>query len=224
MSNRKAAEDIILSFVKELTKGGHNFKVYSDLFSRLNDEQFGQFIDQIDKAGGIPIWSSNWDKDEHIEYDTILRLAKKYDVALETQLILTDEDTGLEFITPETYLVGTAEIRKQRQMLVKKFGAAKDDTSIDDLTGQVVGDSRGTGISGPEIKVLIALGLPTVAKELYDVKGGDIKALDVYRTELMETGQTNVNTALKRGSGQKSLQTSHFLFNARHIENNLDKR
>lgn len=224
MGNRKAAEDVILDFVGKLTKGGFNLKVYTDLFKNMNDTQFEQFIDKIDKQGGMPLWTSNWDKNEHIEYDTVLGLAKEYGVELETQLIITDEDTGVELITPETYLVGIAEIRKQRQMLVKKFGVAKDDTSTDDLTGQVVGDSRGTGISSPEIKILMALGLNTVAKEIYDVKGGDEKALDVYRTELMETGSTNVNNALKRGSGVKSLQTTHYLFNARHIENNIDKR
>lgn len=224
MNNRKGCETFILEFMGKLTKGGHNRKVYEDLFKSLDDKQFEQFIDKIEEIGAFPIFASNWKKEEHVEWETIKALAVEYGVPLETQLIIYDEDSGMEVVTPETYLVGIAETRKQRQMLVKKFGAAKDDTSTDDLTGQVVGDSRGTGISSPEIKVLMALGLNTVAKELYDVRGGDKKALDIYRTELMETGQTNVNTSLQRGSGVKSLQTAHFLLRARHLENNLNKR
>ncbi|NCU31329.1 hypothetical protein EOM57_06145, partial [Candidatus Saccharibacteria bacterium] len=86
MGNRKAAEDVILDFVGKLTKGGFNLKVYTDLFKNMNDAQFEQFIDKIDKQGGMPLWTSNWDKNEHIEYDTVLGLAKEYGVELETQL------------------------------------------------------------------------------------------------------------------------------------------
>lgn len=222
--DRKAFEKIVLDFMSKVTKGGHNAKIYKDLFGRCSDEQIEQIVVNIEKGGCLPVWASNWDSSEMLDFRNIQKLAKQYDVALETQLVIFDQDTGLEVITPETYYVGTAEVRRQRQMLAKKFGYAKDDLKIDDLTGQVMGDSRGTGISNPEIQVLLYLGLPTLAKELYDVRGGDLKALDVYRKELMDTGRTNTNEALRRGSGVKSLSTAHFLFRGRGLDNNLNQR
>ena len=222
--NRKAFEKIVLGFMGEITNGQRNKKIYESLFKRLNDDQFEQFVQSLENGGCLSIWMSNWDKKEDLNFDLAVELCKKYGVALETQLVIFDEDSGLEIVTPETYIVGTAEARKQRQMLVKKFGAAKDDIRTDDLTGQVIGDSRGAGISNPELQVLLTLGLPTVAMELADVRGGDQGALNVYRTELIETGTTNVKNALKRGSGVKSLSTAHFLLRGRHISNNLDER
>ncbi len=222
--NRKAFEQVVLDFMGKITKGGHNRTIYENLFKRMSDSDIEQMVERIENGYCLPIYASNWDENEHLDFKQLVKLSREYGVELETQLVIFDIDTGLEVITNETYFTGTAEIRKQRQMLVKKFGAAKDDTRIDDLPGQVVGKSRGTGISNPEVQVLITLGLPTVAKELYDTKGGDVKALEIYRTELTETGQTNINETLRRGSGVKSLATAHFLLRGRHIDNNLNKR
>lgn len=222
--NRKAFEASVLKLMARVTKGGRNRKIYEDLFAQMSDDDIEKMVVSLEEGNPLPVYVSNWDEKEMLSFREVQVLAKEYGVALETQLIITDQDTGLEFITPETYFVGVTEIRKQRQMLVKKFGAAKDDVKVDDLTGQVIGDSRGTGISNPEIQVLQTLGLTTTPKELYDVKGGDLGALDVYRKELMETGRTSTIGALKRGTGVKSLQVAHFLLRARHIDNNLQER
>lgn len=222
--NRKAFEASVLKFMGRATKGGHNRKVYADLFKEMSDEELDALVVSLEQGAALPIYTSNWDPNEMLSFREVQALAKDYGVALETQLIITDQDTGLEFITPETYFVGVTEIRKQRQMLVKKFGAAKDDLKVDDLTGQVTGDSRATGISSPEVQVLKTMGLTITPKELYDVRGGDLGALDVYRKELMETGRTTTRESLKRGSGVKSLQVAHFLLRGRHIDNNLQER
>jgi hypothetical protein len=109
-------------------------------------------------------------------------------------------------------------------MWVKKFSAAKDDTAIDDLTGQVMGDSRSTGISQPEITVLRNLGLTIMANELYNVKGGDQQALRAYKNDILTTGKTNTNSSLERGDIAKVLKTAYHWLRARGIDNNMNSR
>lgn len=222
--NRKVAEKIWLDLMKEITKGGYNYKVYKELFSKMSDAQFDELMVKIEAGGQLSIWVDNNNPDEYPVYDKVLESCAKRGLDIEQHLVFYDQDTGLEYETPETFVVGTGETRKQRQMWVKKFGAAKDDTKIDDLTGQVFGDSRGTGISIPEVRVLKTLGLDLMARELYDVKGGDMGALDEYRRSIQETGHASVRESLRRGTGVRSLMTAGILMRGRHLENNVGER
>jgi hypothetical protein len=223
-ANRKGFEDFVLNFMGEVTEGGGNKVIYSKLFAQLNDKQIEQMVVQMEQGMPLSIWVSNWNRKEMINYERILKLAKKYGVKIEQQLIIHDADTGIKSMTPHTAITGIVRLRKQRQMQVTKFGAAANDYSIDDLTGQVMGDSRSTGISQPEIAVLRNLGLDIMANELYNVKGGDLEALKAYKNDLLTTGRTNTNSSLRKGTIAKVLSTVHYLFRARHIDTNFNLR
>lgn len=220
-TNRKATEKLILDLVGPITPSGYNAEVYRSLFKEMNDEQFEQFITRIEAGGKLCIWTDNYDPQHQVVYDDMVKMSLELGLNPEQHLTYVDQDTGMTLTTPETYVVGITEVRKQRQMLVKKFGAGKDDTKIDDLTGQVFSDSRGTGLSLPEVRVLLSMGLPTVATEIYDVKGGDLGALEEYRSSIQETGNTTVRGALKMSTGIKSLKTMSKLYLGRHLGNNF---
>lgn len=224
MKNRKEIEGDILALAKIFTPGGGNHKLYTELFGRLNDDQFKQFWNQVCDTGFIPMFVDNFDMKETIDYDHMVKVAIQHDIPLEQQLIITDPDTGLEHTTPETYLTGIAEVRKQRQLQAKKFGASKHDYEVEDLTGQPTGDSRAGGISNPEIQVLLTLKLPTLAKELGGVRGGDSGAYRAYKNDILTSGRTSTESALQRGTGVKSLQTAHYLLRGQHLDNNLASR
>lgn len=224
MKNRKEIERDILDIAKKFTVGGGNHKIYSELFGRLDDAQFKEFWNTICESKFIPMFVDNFDQKEGISYDHIVKLALEYDIPLEQQLVLTDPDTGLQFTTPDTALVGIAEARKQRQLQAKKFGASKHDYETEDLTGQPTGSSKAGGISNPEIQVLLSLGLPTLAKELADVRGGDSGAYRAYKNDILSSGRATTESALARGTGVKSLQTAHYLLMGQHIDNNLNAR
>lgn len=224
MKNRKEIESDILLLAKDFTKGGGNHKLYSELFGHLDDAQFAKFWNSICDNGFIPMFVDNFDMKESINYDHMVKLAFGFKIPLEQQLVSVDPDTGLEFTSPETCLVGMAEVRKQRQLQTKKFGASKHDYETEDLTGQPTGDSKAGGISNPEIQVLLSLGLPTLAKELADVRGGDVGAYRAYKSDILGSGRATTESALERGTGVKSLSTAHFLLHGQHIENNLADR
>jgi len=223
-AHRKAFEEYVYDFMGALTDGGGNRTIYQNLFGQMNDKQIEEFVVRMEQGMPLAVWASNYNPKEMIKYENLLKLADKYGVSLEQHLVIYDEDTGIKSVTPHKVVVGMVEFRKQRQMLVKKFSASKDDSQIDDLTGQVMGDSRSTGISMPEITVLRNLGLTIMANELYNVKGGDLDALKAYKNDILTTGKTTTNASLRRGSIAKVLSTAHFLLRARGIDNNLHKR
>lgn len=222
--NRAAFESMVLTFMGSLTRGGGNRVIYERLFKTMNDTQLEAFVVKLEEGMPLAMWASSYNKPEMLDYEHLLKLSKQYGVNPEQRLVVYDEDTGIKSMTSFKAIIGTAEIRKQRQMLVKKFGAAKNDYEIDDLTGQVMGESRSTGISQPEITVLRNLGLYTMANELYNVKGGDLEALKAYRNDLLTTGKTTTNGSLKKGTIAKVLETAHFLFRGRHLDNNINRR
>lgn len=222
--NRKGFEDFVYAFMSRLTVGGGNKVIYERLFKPMSDKQMEEFIVKLESGMPLSIWASSFDEKEKLDYENLLKMSKDYGVNAVQRLIVYDEDTGIKSMTPYSAIIGTAEVRKQRQMLVKKFGAAKDDYNIDDLTGQVMGDSRSTGISQPEITVLRNLGLYTMANELYNVKGGDLDALKSYKNDLLTTGKTTTNGSLRKGGIAKVLDTAHFIMRGRHIDGNMNKR
>lgn len=222
--NRKGFEDFIYGFMARLTKGGGNKVIYERLFKPMTDDQMEAFVVKLEAGMPLSIWASSFDPNEKLDFDNLLAICKDYGINVVQRLIVYDEDTGIKSMTSYSAIIGTAECRKQRQMLVKKFGAAKDDYNIDDLTGQVMGESRSTGISQPEITVLRNLGLNTMANELYNVKGGDLDALRAYKNDLLTTGKTNTNSSLRKGSIAKVLDTAYFIMRGRHIDTNLNKR
>ena len=222
--NRKGFEDFVYAFMSRLTIGGGNKVIYERLFKPMSDKQMEAFVVQLESGMPLSIWASSFDEKEKLDYENLLKMSKDYGVNAVQRLIIYDEDTGIKSMTTYSAIIGTAEVRKQRQMLVKKFGAAKDDYNIDDLTGQVMGDSRSTGISQPEITVLRNLGLYTMANELYNVKGGDTQALRAYKNDLLTTGKTSTNASLKKGEIAKVLKTAHFLMRGRMLDTNMDRR
>lgn len=224
MKFRKELEKDILFFMGRVTKGGGNKKIYTDLFSKMNDNQFNKLWESIKESGYLPVFVDNFNQEECIDYDNIVEFAKELKIPLEQKLIITDPDTGNKMLTPYTALVGICEIRKQRQIVAKKISVAAHDYDVEDLTGQPTGDSKAGGISSPELNVLIALGLTTVAKELADVRGGDLMAYRTFKNDILSTGNSSVQVALKNGSGVKSLSTAHYLFRGQHLENNLNER
>lgn len=222
--NRKGFETFILTFMGKLTRGGGNRTIYERIFATMSDAQFEGWVQWLEQGNALAIWASNYDPKEKLNYDHLCKICKEYGVDFEQQLVVFDEDTGIKTLTPKKAIVGRAEARKQRQMWAKKFSASKNDYEIDDLTGQVMGDSRSTGISQPEITVLRNLRLPTMANELYNVKGGDQDALKAYKNDLVTTGKTTTNGSLLKGSGTKVLSTVHHLFRGRHIDTNIHSK
>lgn len=218
--NRKEAEECLLGYMGKLTKGGYNRTIYENLFKQFNDEQFEAFVVSIENGNPLSIWFSNFDPKESLNWDNLLNLCKEYGYDPHQHLVVYDNDTGVRTVTPVKVIAGEAEVRKQRQHLFKKFSGAKDDSQVDDLTGQVINTSQAASLSAPELGVLLELGLEKTSHELYNIKGGDIDALKAYKNDLISTGKTTTIGSMRQGSGVKSLRTVQSFLRGRMLDNN----
>lgn len=224
-ANRKKAEEFLINEMKAITPNGGNGDFYREFLQSKTDAEFEEYIQWLENGGDIAIWLSNTDRKDDIDFDDIVNRCEKLGCPVYQRIISYDIDTGLKTMSPAKHFVGSAELMKQSQMWIKKVGAAKDDSKIDDLTGQVMMESRATGLSVPEVSVFgAALGLGNATNEIYTVKGGDLGALKAYRTDLIETGKTNTNACLEKGEGARSLRLVHYLMRGRLIDNNIHKR
>lgn len=218
--NRKAAEDHLLTYMEGLTLGGYNRVVYENLFKRFNNGQFEEFVNSVAEGNPLSVWYSNFDKEEMLDWGKLLKLCEVYGYEPHQNLIVYDSDTGARTITPVKFIAGQTEVRKQRQHLFKKFSASKDDSQVDDLTGQVINRSQAASLSAPEVGVLLELGLTKTTHELYNVKGGDNGALKAYKNDLISTGKTTTIGSMQQGTGVKSLRTVQSFLRGRMLDNN----
>jgi len=223
--NRKKAQDFLITEMAAITPNGGNGVIYQKFFDNMTDADFFKYVEWLENGGDVGVWLSNFDRKDDVDFEDMVERCERLGRPLFQRIISYDLDTGLRTMTDAKHFVGTAELMKQSQMWTEKMHAAKDDTKTDDLTGQVMGDSRATGLSVPEVAVLGgSLGLANVTNEIYSVKGGDHAALKAYRNDLIETGKTNTNAALRKGDGVKSLRLVRLLLRGRLIDSNFGSR
>lgn len=225
MGNRKVAEKFLIDEMTAATPNGGNGQIYKDLFKTMDDEAFEKFVVGLEQGKDLAIWLSNTDRKDDIDFEYMVKKCEEFGRPVYQRIVTYDIDTGLKSMTKNKHFVGSAELIQQSQMWVKKISYAANDTHIEDLTGQVMGDSRATGLSMPEVSVIGgALGLHNTVNELYSVKGGDRAAAKAYRADIIETGRTNTNACLRRGDTAKSLNTLHYWLRGRLLDNNLNSR
>ncbi len=221
MSNRKAATAQCLSDIEELVPGGQAGKDMEAVLNAMSDEQFDQYMAALesgDEIVSIAIPNLGTDK---LEMERLLDVGAKFGHEFFEQIWLTDAKTGLTYLTPEKYLVIMLPLRRQQQALVKKISIPDSNKHVDEMTGQVTGDSKGASLSGPEIQVLRALGLDKVLLEGIKVRGGDEKAFRFVNRQIIETGEANIDTVLAAGTRVKGTITLSDLMTAMHLRNNL---
>lgn len=125
------------------------------------------------------------------------------------------------YLSPIPYLIVDLPLRRQAQLLVKKISIPEDNKSIDDLTGQPTGKSKGSKISYPEIQIMSALGLDKNLVELIKVRGGDVKAFNAMNDSIAKTGGVSIDALEALGTSVKSTDTLSTILTAMHLSNSL---
>ena len=94
-------------------------------------------------------------------------------------------------------------------------------SSKDALTGQATGVSKGSTFSFLELQIMHGLGLDLQAEEYLKSRGGDSKAYQAIKDEVINTGTSSLETARNAGGKVTSTQSLSTLLKAMHINNNL---
>lgn len=222
MSNRKAAEDFILKFLKDVEPTGYNVEVYKDLFSKMTNATFDRWMKMIRAEEAQLVIFKPLYKAKGLTVENNLKIAKKYGVEFFEHLNIDNDPDVPDHKTPIKYLVVDLPYRRQSQTLFKKISVPDDNKSIDELTYQPTGASKGSKISYPELQVLIGMGLDKTIEELTHYRGGDKGGFQAYNAIFNKYGSANMDTLKQYKTGVESTKALKTYLLAAHIKPKKD--
>lgn len=219
---RADAEEFILKHIEALLPGSPNRQTYADMFASMDDAAFDKFMETIKPKGGsiLALVCSNlgpW----RLSIKRNLEVAKSLNHNFFKRIWISDGTEVPKYLSPIPYLVFDLTLRRQSQMLVKKISIPEDNKSVDDLTGQPTGRSKGSSLSYPETMVLSAQDLPYSLTEMLKYRGGDIKGFNAMNAAISRTGGVSQKTIEKLGSTVRSTDTLRNMLTGMHLENTL---
>lgn len=222
MSNRKKAEEFILKYIDKLLPGSPNADMYRDLFKGMSDAEFDKWMKNLNNGTEqLCLVAPNMQK-YRLDITRNLEIAKELGHNFFKRIWLQPKDGSPAYLTPKAHLVYKLPIRRQAQLLIKKISIPKDNNTVDVLTGQPTGDSKGGKISYMELQILSAQGLDKSIRELVKIRGGDEKGFHAFNTLIGRHGSVSQAEIAPYEGKAKSTETLHALLTAAHLENTLN--
>jgi hypothetical protein len=221
--SRSKAESLILNILKEITPNlPFNVQVYKEYFAKMSDKDFSAFINRLEKGEEwLTIQIPNY-SDTGASTENNIELAKKYfNYNFSQRLWIGSKDDQPEYLTPIEFIVTDIPVKRASQLLTKKISVPDDNKSIDALTGQVTGESKGARISKPELEILSAMGLENTAIELVKYRGGDNKGGIAFDGILSRYGVVQLDSVKPYSSGVESTKTLKTFLTCMHLQNSL---
>lgn len=220
--NRAGAEKFILQNIQALLPGSvENTQMYKDLFASMSDKAIGEFLGQL-KRDELTLAIVAPNMSEHkLTNENNLELAKKLDHNFFERVWIDNGDDVPPFLSNKRYQILLLPLRRQAQLLVKKISIPEDSRTVDNLTGQPTGSSKGSKLSYPETQVMAAYGLDNCLVEMLKFRGGDVKGFDAMNTMFSRSGSASLRTLEGLGTTTKSTTTLHTILTCMHIRNTL---
>ena len=219
--NRKAAEAVVLKYIDALAPGSPNVKMYKDLFASMSDDAFDSFVKKIkDGTVRLAFITPNL-ADFRLTIENNLAIAKELGHNFFERIWIDDGDGSPVYLSPIPYLIVDLPLRRQAQLLVKKISIPEDNKSVDDLTGQPTGKSKGGKISYPELQILASLKLDESINELIKYRGGDVGGFNAMNQSIAKTGGVEIKGIEHLATGVESTQTLSTYLTCMHLSNTL---
>lgn len=226
--NRKKAEAMVLEGLA-LYPGGNNevnLKAYKDFFKRINDEEFEQWIQAMER-GEITIRyckrnfvSHKHDRDIIKAFEPMFKYLGR---PIEQRFWDTDTSTGEKALSKFPGLLLYANNRMLNQMIVKKRRFAKNSNRVDELTGQVTGKSRASSYSAPETIITMGKGHKYLNLDMLKIHGGDERGYAMAMESVYNTGTYSIDAILEQETNTTSVVIYSVLLTAMHYKNNFWK-
>lgn len=214
----KAVDDVIPGYKK-------NGELLREMLDGLSLKGFESYLknfkpDEGEKRSILPYYLPNLSK-HRLSISRLFDLHDRIGRPASQRLIMTDANTGVQYLTPHSYPIVVLPVRRQSQTIVKKASIPPGLQPIDELTHQPVQSSKGASITQPEIGSLAGRELDATLYELLSARGGNETARREFRRQLINSGAGSLNSL--RGLGSiKSVDTLSIYLNGMHIGNNTD--
>ncbi|QAX96143.1 hypothetical protein [Vibrio phage vB_VmeM-Yong XC32] len=221
MANRKKVETEWLKFLDEVKAPVRNKELYKELFARLTDEEFDAMMQLIrDEKDVLAIRSFNMEG-EGMDYEHVMKVGEKLGISWFQRIEMTDSVTRETSLSPVRYLILELQVRRQIQHLVKKRSTASSNKVVDQLSGQVTGDSKSASMSLPELTALNAKGNAQGIIELIKVRGGDKEAYRSMMEQIRDTGGFSLGPIIDANSRPKIISTTNKLLRGMGLSSTL---
>jgi hypothetical protein len=215
--NRRAAENVILTYIGKLLPGSQNTDIYKDMFASMDDEQFDAFMVGLED-GSIrlaliaPIMNEN-----ALDVQRNLQIAEELGHQFFERVWMEGKEGSAPYLSPIPYLVVDLPLRRQAQLLVTKISIPEHNRSVDNLTGQPTGESKGSKISYPEVQILAALNLDQTLTEFIKFRGGDVQGFNAMNESIAKSGGVSLAAISSLGTRVKSTDALKTYLTAMHL-------
>ena len=223
-NNRKAAEAAVYEFLEGVLPNSNNTEIYKSFFSTLDDEGFKNWINDLKERKTFIVIIAPEGAKTVLTFSRNLKLAEKWGHKFYQRIWLTDPHSGAKYLSNNPYIIMRLPLKRQAQFLIEKIAIPEDNYSVNNLTGQPTGKSKGSTISNPELQILNALQLDKSAIEMIKMRGGDLIAFNAMNNQIYETGTSSIEAIDSLGTSVKAVQSLSTILTAMHLSNTLTKK
>lgn len=219
--NRDAAIDLAVKTLEAILPGNPDGPRLKTYLESLNDKALDAFMEDL-RSGKkfISLTAPNFGK-SNLSLERNFAVGDKLGVKFYQRLWVEGDNETPSHLTPIEYLVVKLPVRIASQRIQKKMSIPKTQRVINTLTGQPTGESKGAGISFPELRVCAAMGLQKSMVELLKYRGGDQRGGAALNASLMRTGHASLKTLEHFASGVVSTATVKTFLTAAMLKNTL---
>ena len=219
--NRAAAQALILKYIDKIFPGGINRRRYEEMFAVMNDIEFKQYMADLENGtkklvAYVPNMGS-----VKVTIENNLKVAKELNHDFFQKLVIGARDNEPSYTTPIEYLVVRLPVRRQSQHLQKKRSIPEHNRTVDILTGQPTGSSKGAKISYSELQVLAGMDMDASLVELIKYRGGDRGGYNALNAMVSRYGSANLKGLDQYATGVESTKTLKTLLAAMHLRSTL---
>ena len=201
--NRKAAEEVVLTYIEKLMPGSPNTQIYQERFAAMSDQEFDTFMTQLEKEEiFLTIQAPNL-SEHKLSIERNLAIAQELGHEFFERVWMDEGNDIPPYLSNHKYLIVDLPLRRQAQLLTKKISIPKNNNTVDMMTGQPTAGSKGSKISYPELQIMAALGLDNSAIEFMKYRGGDLKGFNAMNTAISKTGGVELEALDKLGTKVK---------------------
>lgn len=221
MSNRKEVTKFICDAIDKILPDGFNRKLTEDFLNKMTDSEFGEYMKSLgDESKTLSLIAPNGAKVK-LELARNLQVAKEYNIPIWQRIWLRTPDGKGKYLSQDEYMIVRLPVRRQSQILTKKISIPKDNLTVDALTGQATGSSKGSKISYPEVQMLAAMGLNDTLLELIKYRGGDSKGFNFMNSSIASQGGVSLRSLETIPTEVQSTKSLSIYLTGMHLGNSL---
>jgi hypothetical protein len=218
---RKEATDYAVKLLSKLAGKNDAVTELETMINALSDSQFDAYMQSLLSGDEVmPYIVPNLGK-IRLSVEKNLKIAEELNHEFFERLWLNDPATGETYLTPEKYLIIDLPLKRLQQHLHKKISIPDGADRTDELTGAPTGDSKGSGVSFPELQILYSQNLESTIRELFKFRGGDEEAYKALSREILSGGLPSMSAVDSGETRAKSTDTLQVLLKSAHLDNNL---